>query len=132
MSDVREPGAFGLETVDESQSLLDGLVHGMWNVAQGIDDEIVKAFEEGGGGVQQRIEIGEVGGAAKAIAEDADVAVAEWHRNKCDPEQLERFVYDLEFHAGNGAKSRTLIEDIRKGAPKDGQGFFGAVDGQRG
>jgi hypothetical protein len=33
VSDVREPGAAGLELVNESEGLFDGLMHGMRNIA---------------------------------------------------------------------------------------------------
>jgi len=36
--DVREPRAAGLELLNDSQGLLDGLMHGMGNIAEGVQD----------------------------------------------------------------------------------------------
>src|SRR5262249_25850147 len=40
--DVREPGAFWFELGDEIERLLDGLVHGMGRIAQGVEHQVVQ------------------------------------------------------------------------------------------
>jgi len=77
VSDVREPGASGLEFVDESEGLFDGLMHGMRNIAEGVDDEVVEVFEERHGGFRKAAEIGEISGAAKAKPR---TSISPWRR----------------------------------------------------
>ena len=65
VSDVREPGAARLEAIDEGESLLHGLVHGMGNISQGVQDEFVETFKQGHRGIRQNAEISEIGSTAK-------------------------------------------------------------------
>jgi len=132
VGDVREPGASGLEFVDEGEGLFDGLVHGMRNIAEGIDDEIVDVFEERDGGFGKAAEIGEICGAAKAEAEDVHFAVEERHGNDGNAEKLEGASDFVEDDAGDGAEGGLGVEDVGKGAANRAEGFLGAVDGQSG
>jgi len=68
--DVSEPCAAGLEAIDELEGLFDRLVHGMWRIAQRVDDEIVEILEKRNGRFRDGAEVREISGAAKAEAED--------------------------------------------------------------
>jgi len=129
VSDVREPGAAGLKFVDEGEGLFDGLVHGMGNVAEGVDDEVVEVFEERDAGFREAAEIGEICGAAKAEAEDLHFAVEERHGNDGNAEKLEGAFDFVEDDAGDGAEGGLGVEDVGKGAADCAEGFLGAVDG---
>ena len=131
VSDVREPGAARLEFVDEGETLFDGLVHGMGNIAEGVDDEVVEVFEEGYGGFGEAAEIGEIRGAAKAEAEHVHFAVDERHGNDGNAEKLERAFDFVKDDAGNGAERRPGVKDVGKGAADDAEGFLGAVNRHR-
>ena len=45
VGNVREPGATGIQLFDERQGLVDGLMHGMRNVAQGVDDQFIEIVQ---------------------------------------------------------------------------------------
>jgi len=77
VGDVGKPGAARREVGDDGEGLLDGEVHGVGDVAEGVEDEVVEVAEERTGGVGEMGEVGEIGGAADAEAEDACVAVDE-------------------------------------------------------
>ena len=46
MSDVCEPGTARLELLNERERLLDGLMHGMWNIAQRVQHQLIETFQE--------------------------------------------------------------------------------------
>ena len=46
VSDVREPRAARLELLNERERLLDGLMHGMWNIAQRVQHQFVESLQE--------------------------------------------------------------------------------------
>ena len=47
MRDVRKPGAAGLQQLNKGKRLVHRLVHGMRDVTQRVDNQVVKVFEEG-------------------------------------------------------------------------------------
>src|SRR5208337_4959999 len=129
VSDVREPGAARLELVNEGEGLLDGLVHGMRDIAESVDDEVVEVFEERHGGFGEAAEIGEIRGAAEAETEDVHFAVEERHGNDGNAEKFKGAFDYMEDDAGNGAEGGLGIKNVGKGAADDAEGFLGAVDG---
>jgi len=44
MSDVGEPRAAGLELLDEDERLVHCLMHGMWNVPESVQDQLVESL----------------------------------------------------------------------------------------
>jgi len=132
VSDVREPGAAWLELVNQGEGLFDGLVHGMGNIAEGVDDEVVNVFEERQGGFGEAAEIGEIRGAAEAEAEDVHFAVEERHGNDGNAEKFKGAFDFVEDDAGNGAEGGLGVKNVGKGAADHAEGFFGAVDGHGG
>ena len=112
VSDVCEPGAARLQFLDKGESLVDRLVHGMGNIAEGVNDEIVEVGEKRGGRFGQRTEIGEIGGVTEAKAEDFEITVPEGHGNDLSAEQLERAVHDAEIDAGDGALRGRVVENV--------------------
>src|ERR1700738_4308802 len=96
-------------------------------VAQGVEDEVVEAFEQGCRGRGQGTEIGEVCGAFEAEAEDLKIAMEQRHGNDGYAEQFERTVDDVEVDTGHGAERGRFIEDVSEGATQNLEGFFGAV-----
>jgi hypothetical protein len=129
VSDVGEPSATGAELLNKGERLLDGLVHGMRDIAEGVENEVVETFEQSGRGRRQGAEIGEVGSAAEAKTEDFEIAVAQGHGDDWHAKKLEGAVDDVEGDAGDGAERRRFIEDVRKCAAEDLEGFFGTVHG---
>jgi len=85
-------------------------MHGMRNIAEGVDDEVVEVFEERHGGFRKAAEIGEISGAAKAEAEDVHFAVEERHGNDGSAKKLEGAFDFVEDHAGNGAEGGFVVE----------------------
>jgi len=132
VSDVREPGAAWLELVNESEGLFDGLVHGMRNIAESVDDEVVEVFKERHGGFREAAEIGQIRGAAEAEAQDIHFAVEERHGNDGDAEKLEGSFDFVEDDAGNRAEGGLGVKNVGKGAADHAEGFLGAVDGDSG
>ncbi len=132
VSDVREPGAAGLELVNQGEGLFDGLVHGMGNIAEGVEDEVVEVFKERDGGFGKTAEIGEIRGAAEAEAEHVHVAVEERHGNDGNAEKLEGALDFVEDDAGEGAEGGLGVKDVGEGAADDAEGFLGAVNGHGG
>src|SRR5260221_85541 len=49
VSDVGEPCTARIELPDERERLVNRLVHGMWDVTQRVDDQVVEALEQGPG-----------------------------------------------------------------------------------
>jgi len=132
MSDVGEPGAAGLELVNQGEGLLDGLVHGMRNIAESVEDEVVEVFEKRHGGFGKAAEIGEIRGAAKAEAEHVHFAVEERHGNDGNAEKLEGAFDFVEDDAGDGAERGLVVKNVGEGAADYTEGFLGAVDGHGG
>jgi len=132
VGDVREPGAARLEFVNESEGLFDGLVHGMRNIAEGVEDEVIEVLEKGSGGFGEAAEIGEIRGAAEAEAEHVHFAVEERHGNNGNAEKLEGAFDFVQDDAGNGAEGGLGVEDVGEGAANHAEGFLGAVDGHGG
>jgi len=132
VSDVREPGAARLEFGNEGEGLFDGLVHGMGNIAESVEDEVVEAFEKRGGGVGEAAEICEIRGAAEAETEDVHFAVEERHGNDRNAEKLEGAFDFVEDDAGNGAERGLGVEDVGEGAADYTESFLGTVNGHGG
>jgi hypothetical protein len=132
VSDVRKPGAARLEFVNESEGLFDGLVHGMRNIAESVDDEVVNIFEERQGGFGEAAEIGEIRGAAEAETEDVHFAVEERHGNDGNAEKLEGAFDFVEDDAGESAEGGLGVKNVGKGTADHAESFFGAVDGHGG
>jgi hypothetical protein len=57
VSDVREPRAPRLELLNESKRLVDGLMHRMGNVAQGVENQFIEAFEKRHGRIGKLAEV---------------------------------------------------------------------------
>ena len=131
VGDVGEPGAAWLQFLDEGEGLVDRLVHRVRSVAQGVDNEIVEISEERGGSLRQGAEVSEIGGAAKAKAEDFEVAVLERDGHKLDAHQFERGVHDMQINAGDAALRGCAVKNVGKGAAQYAEGFFRAVDRER-
>ncbi len=129
VSDVREPRATRSKLLNKGERLLDGLVHGVRDVAEGVENEVVEIFQQSGGGRGQGTEIGEVGGAAETKTEDFEIAVAQRHRDDWHAKKFERAVDDVEGDARNRAERRRFIEDVRKCAAEDLEGLCGTVHG---
>jgi len=132
VSDVGEPGATRFQFINEGEGLFDGLVHGMGNIAKSVDDEFVEIFEERDGGVGETAEIGEIGGAAKAEAEDVQFAVEEWDGYEGNAEELEGAFDFVEENAGDSAEGGFVVKDVREGAADDAESLRGTVDGHGG
>jgi len=132
VGDVGEPGAAGLEFVNEGEGLFDGLVHGMRNIAESVEDEVVEVLEKRSGGFGEAAEIGEIRGAAEAEAEHVHFAVEKWHGNNGNAEKLEGSFDFMKDDAGNGAEGGLGVEDVGEGAANHAEGFLGAVDGHGG
>ncbi len=103
VADVSEPGVAGFEFLDEGEGLSDARVHGMRGVAEGVEDEVVEIVEEGFGGVREGAEVGEIGEAAEAEAEDGSRAVVGGDGDDLVPEELEgaiKGIDGMEFDLG--------------------------------
>src|SRR5208282_1078570 len=80
-------------------------------------------------GVGETAEIGEIGGAAEAEAEDFHFAVEERDGDDGNAEEFEWAFDFVETDAGNGAECGLVVKDVVEGATDDAEGFGGAVDG---
>ena len=90
VGDVREPSAPGIEFRDKRESLIHSLVHGVGHVAEGIEDKFVEIGEEWERRIGDGTEVGDVGGAGEAEAENFHVAVNERNGRYLDAEKIER------------------------------------------
>ena len=129
VSDVREPGAARFEFIEDGEGLLDGLMHGMGNIAKGVDDEVVEIFEERDGGIGKAAEIGEIGGATKAETEDFHFAVEQGNGDERNTEKFEGAFDFVEKDAGDSAESGLVVKDVGESAADDAECFRGTVDG---
>src|SRR5690348_17596319 len=68
--DVGKPRGARFQLLDESQGLLHGLVHGMRNVTQSIQDQHVKAGQQRQGGVGNGTEVRQVRGTPETKTQD--------------------------------------------------------------
>jgi len=128
VGDVRKPGVARLEFVHQGEGLLDGLVHGMGNIAESVEDEVVEVLEKGSGGFGKAAEIGEIRGAAEAEAEHVHFAVEQRDGNDGDAKKLEGAFDFVEDDAGEGAEGGPGVEDVGEGAADHTEGLLGAVD----
>ena len=103
----------------------------MWNIPEGVQHEFIETFEQRHGRVRNSAEVGEIGGAPKAEAENFHIAVEQRHRDKRDAEKFNGALHGDQGDAWHGAERRLVIEDVGKHAPDDAKCFFIAVDGQR-
>ena len=132
VGDVGEPGAARVELLDEGEGLIHGLVHGMGNVAECIEDQFVEILQQSEGGVGKGAEVGEVGGAAEAVAEDFEVAVEKRDGSEGDAEKLEGLADFAKGDTGNGAELGETVEDVREGAAQGLEGGSVGIDGKNG
>src|SRR5712664_1193221 len=75
VGDVREPSAARLEMLNECESLLHRLMHGMRNIAQSIQDQLVESLEQRHRGVGNLAEVCEISGPPEAETENFHVSV---------------------------------------------------------
>ena len=112
--DMREPGAARPNSGDQVESLLHGLVHRVWLIAQRVEHQFVRAREQRLGFVGNAAEVGEVSEAADAEAQHGHVAVFGGNRRPGDAEQLEWPFDDVRSDLGNRAQDRLAVKDIRE------------------
>jgi hypothetical protein len=101
----------------------------MGNIAKSINDQVVEIFEQRDGRIGEAAEIGEIGGAAKAVTEDIHFAVEKWNGNESDAEECERAFDFVEKDARDGAEGGLVVENVGEGAADDAERFRGAVNG---
>ncbi len=65
VGDVGERRAARLELLNERERLFYRLVHGMWNISQSVQDQLIEPFEQRHRGIRNRAEVGEIGGPPK-------------------------------------------------------------------
>src|SRR5579863_6661788 len=94
-------------------------MHGMWNIAQSVEDQFIEIVQQCQRGIGDGTEVGEIGRAAKAEAENFHVAVEQRNGNKLDPQKFERFRSLVKCDARNGAEPGLAIENIRERAADD-------------
>src|SRR5437773_1626160 len=89
VGNVREPRAARLELLNESERLLHRLVHGMWNISQGVQDQLVETFQKRHRRVGNLAEVGEIGGPPKPESQNFHLPVEHGHGNKRGAEKFE-------------------------------------------
>jgi len=130
VSDVRKPCAARFETLDQGQGLVHGLMHGVRNIAQGVQDEFVEALEKGHRRFGQAAEIREISGAAETETQNLHVAVLHRDGHERNAKKLDRSDRELERNARDGAERGFIVKDVREHAADDSKGLFVAVDGE--
>src|SRR5260370_10319942 len=110
MGNVREPGAAGLEPLNDGKGLFHGLVHGMGNVPQRVEDEYVEIFQQGHRRVWNFAEISEISGTAEAEAENFHVSMEQSDGNRRYAQKLRRAPGGVPRYAWHGAERRFVIE----------------------
>src|SRR5580704_5127534 len=88
----------------------------MWNIAQNVEDEFIKTVQECERRMGEGSEVGEIGGSAKAEAENFHVAVQQRNGNKLDAQKFERFRSLVKCDARNRTQLGLTVEDIRERA----------------
>lgn len=131
VSDMGEPGAAGIQLFDEGESLIDGLMHGVRNVAQSVEDKFIEIVQESERGIRDGTEVGEVSSTAKAESENFHVAVEKGNWRELDAEEIEGRFGLVEIDTGNGTEFRFAVENVGEGAAEDLEGFFVGVDVER-
>ena len=130
MGDMREPCAARPKSLDYGKCLFDGLVHGMRNIPQRIENEFVEIFQQGHGRVWNLAEISEISGAAEAEAENFHISMKQRDRNERDSQKLARAHDGVQCDTRDGTERRFVIEDVGKNAADGAKGLLVAVDGQ--
>src|SRR5579859_120864 len=128
---MRKPRAARLNLVNERKRLLDGLVHGMRNIAQRVEDEFIHSLQKWERRIRQGTEIGEICRAAKAVSKNFQIAVQQRNRSKCRAKQFERAAHFVKRHAGNRTWFRNAVENVRKRAAQRFERDAIRVDRQR-
>src|SRR5258708_33341775 len=82
VSDVREPRAARLELLNECERLFHRLMHGMWNVSKGVQDQFVETLQQRHGRIRNLAEVSEIGGPPKPETQNFHVSVEHGHGNK--------------------------------------------------
>src|SRR5258708_4991394 len=131
VSDVREPRAARFELLNQCKSLFHRLMHVMGDIPEGVQNQFIETFKQGHRSVWNLAEVGKIGGAPKAEAENFHIAVEQRHRDKWDAEKFNGALHGDQGDARHGAERRLVIEDVRKHSPYNAKCFFIAVDRQR-
>src|SRR5215470_17864244 len=106
-------------------------MHGMRNVAQGVEDEIVEAFEERHRRIGHGAEVRKIGSAAEAEAENIHIAVKQRHGDERNAEQFERAIDHIKRYARNRTERWLIVEDVREDSPDDSESVLVAVNRER-
>ena len=128
---VGEPRALRAQFFDELEGLLDGGVHGVGGVAEGVEDEVVEILQEILGGIRDDAEVGEIRGAAEAEAEHAHIAVRGGNGSDAQAVKGEGAINAVQRETGDGAEGGAGIENVREGALQGVECFLRGVDRER-
>ena len=126
--DVGEPRAARLESLNECEGLLYCLVHGMRDISQGVQHQIVESFEQCHRRVRNLAEVGQVGGSPKPETQYFHLPVEQGHGNKRSPEKFKRTLDGVQRDARYGAERRLFVENVSEDAPNDAKRSFVAID----
>ena len=129
VGDVREPSAARLKLLNESERLLHRLMHGMWNISQGVQDQLVETFQKSHRRVRDLAEVGEIGGPPKPETQNFHLPVEHGHRYKRGAEKFEWAPDGVQRDARHGAEGGFVVENVSEDPPDDAKRFFVAVDG---
>ena len=84
--DMCEPRAPGFQFLDQRQGLFDGLVHGVGDVTQCVENQFVETFKQGHRRIRNGAEVGQISGACKAKTKHFHIAVQQGDRRKGNTE----------------------------------------------
>src|SRR6202158_1740695 len=129
VGDVGEPRAARLEVLNEGERLLHRLMHGMWNISQGVQDQHVETFQKRHRRVRNLAEVGEIGGPPKPETQNFHVSVEHGHGYKWGSEKFEWALDGVQRDARHGADGGFVVENVSEDPPDDAKRFFVAVDG---
>src|ERR1700674_5294631 len=128
VGNVREPRAARLELLNESERLFHRLMHGMWNISQGVQDQLVEPLQQRHRRVRNLAEVGEIGGAPKPETQNFQVSVEHGHGYERGSEKFEWALDGVQGDARHGAEGGFVVENISKDPPDDAKRFYVAVD----
>src|ERR1700676_507972 len=107
-------------------------MHRVRDIAQRVDDQLIEIVQQRERGIRNGAEVRQVGGAAKAEAEDFHVAVQKRNRSEREAQKPEGRLRFKKGDAGNRAELGLAVEYVGKRAADDAESFLVGVNRERG